>query len=90
MATVKRKRNLFLMIVTVIVAIMVLIALIPGAEKVVPAHVYEFASNFFGVATGVLIVIIGGMFIASSPVIGVALILIGAMMVWNNLKKRSE
>lgn len=89
----KKKTNLKKLIVSILVIItvlMVAIAFIPGAERVVPAPVFDFASKFYAVAVGVTIAVIGLMAVTSSPVVGVGLLLIGAFIIWQQFLRRNE
>lgn len=62
----------------------------PGADKVVPAPVASFASQYAGVAVGLLIAITGILFVSASPAIGIALILIGAFMIYSNFRSKID
>lgn len=86
----KSKFSFLFVILAVIVALMTIIAFVPGAEKIVPAPVYDFASKFYAAGIGVLLVVLAVMFMTSSPVIGVALLLIGAFVIWQNIRSKGE
>lgn len=82
----KKAKQILISAIVVITLLMLAIAFVPGAEKIVPAPVYSFASKFYASAIGVTIAVIGLLVVASSPVVGVGLILIGAFIIWQNLK----
>lgn len=78
-----------LLIVAVITLMLVVIKTVPGADKVVPTQVASFASQYASVAIGLLIVITGILLIGFLPV-GIALIIIGAFMVYSNFRNKCE
>lgn len=87
----QKTKKILISAVVLIALILTLIAMVPGAEKIVPAPVFEFADRFYGVAIASVFVVIGLLTITSSPVVGVGLLLIGAMIIYNNLtRKKSE
>ena len=91
----KMKRNRILktvfVLAAVVVAIMVLVKFIPGAEKVVPEPLYNFADKFAVGGVAVLLIIVGALIFNVIPVAGIALILIGASMIYfTYLSRKSE
>lgn len=82
----RKTKQILISAIVIITLLMVAIAFVPGADKIVPAPVYSFASKMYASAIGVTIAVIGLLVVASSPVVGVGLILIGAFIIWQNLK----
>lgn len=79
----KGKRSfLLLLIIAIITLLMIAIAWIPGAEKVVPKPVYDFAQKFYPVAVGVLIVVVGAFLFPISVPAAVALVVVMSKIVY--------
>jgi glucan phosphoethanolaminetransferase (alkaline phosphatase superfamily) len=85
----KTKKNL-LVILSVIVAIVVLIAFIEPVQKVLPAGVVNFASSFYTYFLAALIFLLAALLWPISWIVGLSLILIGAVIVFSSLPKRRE
>ncbi len=80
-----KTKKILISIVVVVALLLTVIAMVPGSEKIVPAPVAEFADKFYSVAIAAVFVVIGLLTVTSSPIIGVGLLLIGAMIIYNNL-----
>lgn len=78
-------KKILLAVLAIVALLLVLINVFKPAF--VPDSIVNFATDYSGVAVGVVLAVAGIMFLSASPVIGVALILIGAFMVYSAFAK---
>lgn len=86
--TMKRFLKVVLIILAVIVALMVLISNIPAIGDAVPSAVKNFADTWVNVGVAALLLIFGILVFSSLPVVGIAFIIVGVIMIYTNLKSR--
>jgi hypothetical protein len=79
-----------LVILSVIVALVVLVAFFEPVQKILPASVVNFASSFYTYFLAALIFFLAALLWPISWVIGLSLIVIGAVIVFSSLPKRRE
>jgi uncharacterized membrane protein len=86
---VKQKKTI-LIILSVVVALMVIIALFEPVQKILPVGVVNFATSFYTYFLAALIFLLAALLWPISWVVGLCLILIGAVIIYSSLPKRPE
>jgi hypothetical protein len=73
-----------------VVAVVVLIAFIEPVQKILPAGVVNFAGSFYAYFLAALIFLLAAILWPISWVVGISLILIGAVIIFASLPKKRE
>jgi hypothetical protein len=73
-----------------VVALVVLIAFVEPVQKILPAPVVNFAASFYTYFLAGLIFFLAAMLWPISWVVGLSLILIGAVIIFSSLPKKRE
>lgn len=84
----KKFLKVALIVLAIIVALMVLVSNIPAIGDAVPSAVRNFADTWVNVGVAALLLVFGIMVFSSLPVVGIAFIIIGVIMIYSNLKNR--